>query len=109
MQVLVFQAKQGLILALPVLEDITLITFKEDHLYPVFNFCRSQAELEAEAEDARFGGPTKLLLFGVRIALGHRDGGGGLHLNAFVVVLVVDEEGAAVWRRTAQLQHDDFK
>ena len=109
MQVLVFQAKQGLILALPVLEDITLITLKEDHLHPVCNFGRRQAELELKAEDARLGGPTKLLLFGVRIALGHRDGGGGLHLDAFVVVLVVDEEGAAVWRRAEQLQHDDCK
>lgn len=86
------------------LEVTTLIAFKEEDLHPVFNLCGPQTELEGQAEDARFGGPAKLLLFGMRIAGGHRHGGGTLHPYALVVVLVEDQEGATVWSRTEQLQ-----
>lgn len=108
MQVLVFKAKEGLILALPMLEVTALVTFKEEHLHPVFNLCGPHTELEGQAEDARFGGPSKLLVLGMRITGGHRHGRGTLHLHALVVVLVEDQEGAAVWSRRKQLQQKCF-
>lgn len=95
------------------LELAILITIKEDHLHPVFNLCGPQTKLEGQTEDARFRCPTKLLLFGVRITNGHRQGGGTLNLYALVVVLIEDQEGAAVWSTTGQLQqhilYDNFK
>jgi len=71
-QVLVFEAKEGLILALPMLEVTVLITFKEEHLDPVLNLCSPQTEFKGQTEDTRFGGPAELLLFGMRVTAGHR-------------------------------------
>lgn len=87
------------------LEVIILITFNEEHLHPVFNLCGSQAELEGQTEEARLGGPAKLLLFGMRVTRSHGYWGGTLHLHAFVVVLIEDQEGATVWSKEKQLQH----
>lgn len=72
MQVLVFQTKEGVVLALPVLEWTAFITFEEDDFYPVRNVCGCQTKLELEAQDTRFRSPAKLLVFGMRITLGHR-------------------------------------
>lgn len=99
MQVLVPETKERLVLALPVLQDVALVALKEQNLDPVFDLSGAQAQLQLEIEDAILGGPAELLLLGVGIADSHRDGGGALHLHTLVVVLVVDQKGAAVWRR----------
>lgn len=96
MQVLVFQAEERLVLALPVLELAAFVAFVEEHLHPVLDLRGAQTQLQAEAEDARFRGPAELLVLGVGIAPGHGDRRGALHPHALVVVLIEDQEGAAV-------------
>lgn len=86
------------------LKDIFLIAFKEHNFYPVSNFRGAQTELQLETEDARLGGPAKLLLFGMRIANGHCNWSGAFHLNALVVVLIEDQKGATVWSKTEWFQ-----
>lgn len=98
-QILVLEAKERLVLALPVLQDVALVALKEQNPDPVFDLGGAQAQLQLETEDAILGGPAELLLLGVGIADGHCDGGGAFYLHALVVVLVVDQKGAAVWRR----------
>lgn len=78
------------------LEITVVITFKEEDLHPVFYLCCPQTELEGETENTRLGSPTKLLLFGMRITRGQSYRGGALHLDALVVVIVENQEGATV-------------
>lgn len=99
MQVLVLETKERLILALPVLQDVALVALEEQNLDPVFNLSGAQAQLQLETEDTILRGPAELLLLGVGIADGHCDGGGALYFHTLVVVLIVDQKGAAVWRK----------
>lgn len=99
-QVLVLETKKCLVLALPVLQDVALIALKEQNLHPVFDLSGAQAQLGLETEDAILRGPAELLLLGVGIADSHCDGGGALHLHTLVVVLIVDQKGAAVWSQS---------
>lgn len=95
-QVLVFEAKQGLVLALPMLQLTLLVAFEEDHLDPVFDLGGCQTELEGQAEDAGLRGPAKLLLFGMRVTVCHGYGGSAVHSHALVVVVIEDEKRTTV-------------
>lgn len=99
MQVLVPETKERLVLALPVLQNVALVALKEQNLDPVSDLRGAQAQLQLETEDAILRGPAELLLLGIGIADSHCDGGGALHLHTLVVVLIVDQKGAAVWRQ----------
>lgn len=98
-QVLVLETEERLVLALPVLQDVALVALKEQNLDPVFDLSSAQAQLQLETEDAILRDPAELLLLGAGIADSHSDGGSALHLHTLVVVLIVDQKGAAVWRR----------
>lgn len=99
-QVLVLETKKCLILALPVLQGVALVARKEQNLDPVSDLSSAQTQLQLETEEAILRGPAELLLLGVGIADSYCDGGGALHLHTLVVVLIVDQEGAAVWRQS---------
>ena len=90
------EAKEGTVLALPLLKGAQLVAGEGEHLDPVAQVLCPQTQLQRQAEQTPGRHPAEALRLGRRVTRRRRHRGRARHLHTLTVVTVIDEERAAV-------------